>query len=213
MSVSHFLKRELVVIFAAIAGISLLVNGFIVNPQIRSVAALVSSYSVILVTFAYGIGAIVAVRYNARTLIKRTPTEWYMSIIFLIVFVIVFLSSLVSYTNVVFTSMYSYLVAPLEALSLTFTAFAGASIAFRGVRGRNKEAIAFVVGAFSVAVGNVSMLANVFPPISGLRSYFVEVLALGGTIGVAATISLGLILNCFRVILGYQRQALGVEEG
>jgi len=108
-----------------------------------------------------------------------------------------------------FTWIFDYVQAPMQATVFSLLAFFVASAAYRGFKARNVEAALLLIAAVLVMIGRVPIgdyISSYFPTVA---DWILNVPSMTARRGIFIGIGLGTIATSIRVILGIERTYLG----
>ena len=121
----------------------------------------------------------------------------------------------------IFVWLFNYVQVPMDATMFSLLAFFIASAAYRAFRARTLEATLLLVAALVVMIGNApvgDLIWNTVMPFgdnlpSAARQWILDNPNLSARRGIILGISLGVISQSIRIILGIERSYLGSVEG
>ena len=121
----------------------------------------------------------------------------------------------------IFVWLFNYVQVPMDATMFSLLAFFIASAAYRAFRARTLEATLLLAAALIVMIGNApvgDLIWNTIMPFgdnlpSAARQWILDNPNLSARRGIILGISLGVISQSIRIILGIERSYLGSVEG
>ena len=124
-------------------------------------------------------------------------------------------------TSPIFVWLFNYVQVPMDATMFSLLAFFIASAAYRAFRARTLEATLLLAAALIVMIGNApvgDLIWNTVMPFgdnlpSDARQWILDNPNLSARRGIILGISLGVISQSIRIILGIERSYLGSAEG
>lgn len=124
-------------------------------------------------------------------------------------------------TSPIFVWLFNYVQVPMDATMFSLLAFFIASAAYRAFRARTLEATLLLAAALIVMIGNApvgDLIWNTVMPFgdnlpSAARQWILDNPNLSARRGIILGISLGVISQSIRIILGIERSYLGGVEG
>jgi hypothetical protein len=108
-----------------------------------------------------------------------------------------------------FTWLFDYMLAPMQATVFSLLAFFVASAAYRGFKIRNIEATLLLAAAVLVMIGRVPLGDFISPYFPKVANWILNVPSMTARRGIFVGIGLGTIATSLRVILGVERTYLG----
>jgi hypothetical protein len=94
---------------------------------------------------------------------------------------------------------------PLQAATFSLLAFFVATAAYRGLRMRSPEAVAFVLTAVVVLIGQVPVGRYLGDVVPALKDWILNVPSTAGVRGIIIGVALGTIATGVRVLMGFDR--------
>ena len=154
--------------------------------------------------------------------IRRQGEFWqYSFLVFIGMIVMVAVGIPLGQQHPVFVWLFEYVQVPMDATMFSLLAFFIASAAYRAFRARTLEATLLLVAALIVMIGNApvgDLIWNTVMPFgdnlpSAARQWILDNPNLSARRGIILGISLGVISQSIRIILGIERSYLGGVEG
>lgn len=226
----QFLKRQLPVILAFVAG-SLLWAQFYVPSRMsqQALEVFTSSWLIIMAGAALILGILSALHYHWSKIKLKKPGFAY-SIITLVAFTITAVSGWFPIKVPGFAGVAkaddslhgwitNYILVPLDATMFAILAFFIASAAFRAFRARSLDATALLVAGCIVMLGRVPVgeMIPVFPAVGSMpvlhindvSGWIMNNLNTAGQTGILLGVMLSIIAISLRVIFGIERTYMG----
>ena len=156
------------------------------------------------------------------TRIRRRSEYWqYSFLVFIGMIVMLGFGIPLGQKSSVFVWLFEYVQVPMDATMFSLLAFFIASAAYRAFRARTLEATLLLGAALIVMIGNVpigDVIWNAVMPFgdnlpSDARQWILDNPNLSARRGIILGISLGVISQSIRIILGIERSYLGGVEG
>jgi len=154
------------------------------------------------------------------TRVRRRTEHWqYSFLVFAGMIIMVCVGVPFGEQDSVFVWLYDNVQVPMDATMFSLLAFFIASAAFRAFRARSFEATLLLVTAMIVMLGNIPIGDLVWNKVmswtpwadgaSGARQWILDVLNSAARRGIILGVSLGVISQSIRIILGIERSYLG----
>jgi hypothetical protein len=174
------------------------------NVNLRSFVPIVSAAAVMLGT------VLLTISHLKR--ISSRGEDWYYSIIYLVSLVITAAFGLISVRDFTFRWIYNNMTAPIGVALYSLTAFYITSAAYRVLRARNFDAAVLLVCAFIVLMMLIPVGAAILPPVVPIGEWLRSFPSSAGFRGMIIGTSLGIIGLGLRILVGRQREHLGIRE-
>jgi len=209
-----FWRRRFPLIITFLIGSAAAIQYYIPHPISEQALTEVSVWLRIITGFAMllGITSLCHVHYQK---IKALSAGWGYSAIVFISMIITILIGLWAGGEEKGTGLgwiYNFTLVPLQGTMFSLLAFFIASAAYRAFRARTKEATVLLLAAIIVMAGRVPLGEYLFPPISSVSDWILNVLNTGARRGIIIGISLGIIATSLKIILGIEQAYLGGRE-
>ncbi len=155
------------------------------------------------------IGAIAIVRYHL-TIIKRKKVNWGLSVYMLVLIVFLTLYGLtVGYKDKGYQWFVANMSTPAGSVIYALLGFYIASAAYRAFRMRTFEATVLLGAGIVVLLGRAPLTIALFPPISTLSTWLVDIINTSAIRGIVLGGYIGGFATAIRVLLGLERSHLG----
>jgi hypothetical protein len=174
------------------------------NVNLRSFVPIVSAAAVMLGT------VLLTISHLKR--ISSRGEDWYYSIIYIVSLVITAAFGLISVRDFTFQWIYNNMTAPIGVALYSLTAFYITSAAYRVLRARNFDAAVLLVCAFIVLMMLIPVGAAILPPVVPIGEWLRSFPSSAGFRGMIIGTSLGIIGLGLRILVGRQREHLGIRE-
>jgi hypothetical protein len=213
MKMSWIKGREIPVLIGAIIGFTILFEYHFKVPAVTTFVNYTTAWMTIIAAFALGVGLISLFLIHGRNISRRTEGEWYFSIWWFTVFIIM---SAIGLTLGMASSPYTWMfnnltVAVWKTVSST-TAFFITTAAFRAFRVRNWEAATLLVVAGLVMMGNAPIGGVISPLFPQIGDWIKMVPNIGARRGLLIGVGVSGVALALRTFLGYERGHLGAIE-
>jgi len=207
---SVLVRRSFPLGIAAIVGILMILELFQVGKEITSSAAMVRDWVVIISGFALCLGAVHVTGFHVNQIRKRTAGRWPFSIVLLAV-MFSYIAVGVSLTTMsgTYRWLYDAINFPLAQVMFSLLAFYIFSAAVRAFQARNFEAVAFLLCAILVVIGNIPSMPLISSALAQIGPWILDVPTKGAFRGLLITAALGIIVLGIRTLLGRETAYLG----
>ena len=179
----------------------------------------VIDWGLIISPFALVLAVVTLIQTHAARVRRRTEHWQYSFIVFAGIIIMVCVGVPFGEQNSVFVWLYDNVQVPMDATMFSLLAFFIASAAFRAFRARSFEATLLLITAMIVMLGNVPIGDLVWNNVmswtpwadgaSGTRQWILDILNSAARRGIILGVSLGVISQSIRIILGIERSYLG----
>jgi hypothetical protein len=181
-----------------------LVDFFFDEVHINDLGRFFVETTVIIVAFALLLGLLNVLVFHIRRILKRQE-GWYYSIVLLAAAVVVLLAGIPGPDSAAFAWMFDNVQVPLQAATFSLLAFFVALAAYRGLRLRSLESLAFVLTAVVVLLGQVPIGRFLSEYLPAAKDWILDVPGTAGVRGIIIGVALGTIATGVRVLVGFDR--------
>jgi hypothetical protein len=184
---------------------------FLEVSTLGDLANVITKWVSIIAGFALILGAINLVILNARHVIKRTPRQWFYSLVIIVLFFITFIAGLLPpiTKHPLFEWIYYYIFTPPSATIYGMLALYMTWAGFRAVRARNVEAAVFLIVALSIVIFNTPLIKVAVPVVQTWGQWLMNVPSMAGWRAFYIGAAIGVIALALRAILWYERGIIG----
>jgi hypothetical protein len=205
-------KIQLPIYLTAILGILIILEHFFPMPNVVSnFNVTMRSFVTVVAAAALMLGIIFLTIAHART-ISQQKGGWYYSIFYMISLLITIGLGLISVRNESFLWIYDNMTSAIGAALYSLTAFYITSAAFRVFRARNWNAAVLLVCGFIVLAMLIPIGGLLIPPVVPIGEWLRSYPSSAGFRGMIMGTSLGIMGLGVRVMLGRQKEHLGIRE-
>ena len=203
------MKRQVPLVLCFVFGIVMIFTQFSPHSFSQGIYEEVISWALIIGPFALVLATVTLIQTHTARIRRRTEHWQYSLVVFagLIIMVVVGASGP---QNSIFEWLYNNVQLPMDATMFSLLAFFIASAAYRAFRARTFEASLLLITALIVMMGNVpvgDLLSN--DTASKAREWILDNPNLSARRGIILGVSLGVISQSIRIILGIERSYLG----
>lgn len=218
------MKRQIPLALCFLFGIVMIITQFSPHPVSKSVFERIISGGLIIGPFALVLATITLIQTHINRIQRRTEHWEYSLVVFAGLITMVVIGVPFGPENPVFVWLYANVQVPMDATMFSVLAFFIASAAYRAFRARSMEATLLLVTALIVMLGNVpvgDLMWNKIMSWTGLSFFGIENQASAAREwildnpnssarrGILLGVSLGVISQSIRIILGIERSYLG----
>ena len=205
-------KLDLPVYLTAIFGILMVLEHFFPLPgAVTGINATLRSFVTVVSAAALMLGIVFLTISHVRT-ISDQRSGWHYSIIYIISLLITVGLGFMGVRNENFLWIYNNLTSPIGAALYSLTCFYITSAAYRVFRARNWNAAILLVCGFIVLMMLIPIGAVIFPPVVPIGEWLRSYPSSAGFRGMIMGTSLGIMGLGVRVMMGRQKEHLGVRE-
>ncbi len=219
------MKRLIPLALCFFFGIVMIATQFSPHPISKRVFEEVVNGALIISPFALVLATVTLIQTHATRISRRSDHWQYSFIVFAGLITMVVIGVPFGPKNSVFEWLYNNVQVPMDATMFSLLAFFIASAAYRAFRARTTEATLLLVAALIVMLGNVPVgnlvwnkLMSWIPWVdqaswadqaSAAREWILDNPNLSARRGIILGVSLGVISQSVRIILGIERSYLG----
>jgi hypothetical protein len=212
---SSGIQKQYPLFLLGIVGGLIIAELFIEQTQLASFYDLVSSWAVIVIAFATGVGITNLTKNHVNSIVKRTEkrSQWIYSSILLAALYIPLLAGIIGGTqNIIYNGAFTYIYTPLNATIYAMLAFWIVSAAYRAMRARSSEAAILLVVALFIMMKDTPLIITYLPIITDIGNWLSNVPIPAGNRGLLLSAGLGALIFGLRTILGKNPKSIGVSE-
>ena len=209
------MKRQVPLALCFLFGIAMIFTQFSPHAYSQKLYEEVINWGLIISPFALVLAVITLIQTHLTRIGRRTEHWQYSFIVFAGLIVMVLVGIPFGPQNSVFVWLYNNVQVPMDATMFSLLAFFIASAAYRAFRARTFEATLLLITALIVMLGNVpvgDLILSWFPVENSstkLRQWILDIPNLASRRGIILGVSLGVISQSIRIILGIERSYLG----
>lgn len=215
------MRRQVPLVLCFAFGVVMALTEFSPHPWSKWINEEVIEWTLVIAPFALvlAIGTLVQTHW---TRIHRRSEYWqYSFLVFIGMIVMLGIGIPLGQKHDAFVWLFRYVQVPMDATMFSLLAFFIASAAYRAFRARTLEATLLLGAALIVMIGNApvgDLIWNTVMPFgdnlpSAARQWILDNPNLSARRGIILGISLGVISQSIRIILGIERSYLGGVEG
>ena len=211
------MRRQVPLALCFVFGVVMVLIEFSPHPYSKSLYNEVINWSLIIGPFALVLGVATLVQTHWIRIRRRAEYWQYSFVVFIGMIVMVAIGIPFGPDHKAFKWLFKYIQIPMDATMFSLLAFFIASASYRAFRARTLEATLLLVAALIVMIGNAPIgdfIWNKIMPFgdnlpSTVRQWILENPNLSSRRGVILGVSLGIISQSIRIILGIERSYLG----
>ena len=213
------MKRQVPLALCFLFGMAMIFTQFSPHRYSQELYKEVIDWGLIISPFALVLAVITLIQTHAARVRRRTEHWQYSFIVFAGIIIMVCVGVPFGEQNSVFVWLYDNVQVPMDATMFSLLAFFIASAAFRAFRARSFEATLLLITAMIVMLGNVPIGDLLWNKVmswtpwtdiaSGTRQWILDILNSAARRGIILGVSLGVISQSIRIILGIERSYLG----
>jgi len=206
------MRRSIPMAIAMAIGSLMLLDFFFDEEHINDLGRFFVESAVIIVAFALVLGLLNVMVVHLRRIIKREG-GWFYSIVLVAMALIVMIAGIPGPESTAVTWIFDHIQFPLQAATFSLLAFFVATAAYRGLRVRSLEALAFVATAVVVLLGQVPIGRYLGEFVPAAKDWILDVPSTAGVRGIIIGVALGTIATGVRVLMGLDRPYGGEGDG
>jgi uncharacterized membrane protein YhaH (DUF805 family) len=211
------MRRQVPLALCFVFGVVMVLIEFSPHPYSKSLYNEVINWSLIISPFALVLGVATLVQTHWIRIRRRVEYWQYSFVVFIGMIVMVAIGIPFGPSHKAFKWLFMNIQVPMDATMFSLLAFFIASASYRAFRARTLEATLLLVAALIVMIGNAPIgdfIWNKIMPFgdnlpSTVRQWILENPNLSSRRGVILGVSLGIISQSIRIILGIERSYLG----
>ena len=213
------MKRQVPLALCFLFGIVMILTQFSPHSYSQGVYREVINWNLIINPFALILAVATLIQTHMTRIQRRTEHSQYSLVVFAGMAVMVIVGIPFGPQNSYVEWLYNNLQVPMDATMFSLLAFFIASAAYRAFRARTFEATLLLITALIVMMGNVPVGDLIWNSVlswipmedgaSKVRQWILDIPNLASRRGIILGVSLGVISQSIRIILGIERSYLG----
>lgn len=213
------MKRQVPLVLCFVFGIVMILTQFSPHSFSQGVYEEVISWALIIGPFALVLATVTLIQTHTARIRRRTEHWQYSLVVFAGLIIMVLIGIPFGPQNTIFEWLYNNVQLPMDATMFSLLAFFIASAAYRAFRARTFEASLLLITALIVMMGNVPVGDLIWNTVlfwtpwedgtSWWRQWILDNPNLSARRGIILGVSLGVISQSIRIILGIERSYLG----
>ena len=213
------MKRQIPLVLCFVFGIVMIFTQFSPHPFSQGLYREIISWALIISPFALVLATVTLIQTHVARIQHRTEHWQYSYVVFAGLIVMVGIGVPLGPQSSIFEWLYTNVQVPMDATMFSLLAFFIASAAYRAFRARTFEASLLLITALVVMMGNVPIGNLIWNGVfswlpledgaSKARQWILDNPNLSARRGIILGVSLGVISQSIRIILGIERSYLG----
>ena len=213
------MRRQVPLVLCFLFGMAMIVTQFSPHSLSQEIHKEVVSWILIIFPFALILATLTLIQTHTTRIRRRTEHWRYSLVVFAGILMMVVVGIPFGPQNSLFEWLYNNVQVPMDATMFSLLAFFIASAAYRAFRARAFEATLLLVSAMIVMLGNVPIGDYIWNTVlswipwedgaSKTRQWILDIPNLAARRGIILGVSLGVISQSIRIILGIERSYLG----
>ena len=213
------MKRQVPLVLCFVFGIAMIFTRFSPHSVSQWIYEEVISWVLIIGPFALVLATVTLIQTHTARIRRRTEHWQYSLVVFAGLIIMVLIGVPFGPQNSIFEWLYNNVQLPMDATMFSLLAFFIASAAYRAFRARTFEASLLLITALIVMMGNVPVGDLMWNTVlawtpwedgaSWWRQWILDNPNLSARRGIILGVSLGVISQSIRIILGIERSYLG----
>ena len=213
------MRRQIPLMLCLVFGVVMIATQFSPHSFSQGIYKEVISWALIITPFALVFSTITLIQTHVIRIRRRTEHWQYSFIIFIGILMMMVIGVPFGPQHPVFEWLFNNIQVPMDATMFSLLAFFIASAAYRAFRARTFEASLLLITALLVMLGNVPVGDLIWNTVfswlpwedgtSGMKQWILDNPNLSARRGIILGISLGVISQSIRIILGIERSYLG----
>ncbi|MXV78366.1 hypothetical protein F4X73_10910 [Candidatus Poribacteria bacterium] len=213
------MKRQVPLALCFLFGVAMIYTQFSPHQYSDAIYKEVIKWGLIISPFALVLAVVTLIQTHASRIRFRAEHWQYSFIVFIGMIAMVLAGVPFGEQNTVLVWLYDNVQVPMDATMFSLLAFFIASAAFRAFRARAFEATLLLITAMFVMLGNIPVGDLIWETLmswtpwedgaSWLRQWILDVPNTAARRGIILGVSLGVISQSIRIILGIERSYLG----
>jgi len=205
-------RREIILFLTGIVGGLMIFEYFFAVKEAAAVASVIQNWTIIISTFALGLGIITAFRVHISHFRRRTKGQWPFSVWLMGLFIVLTAIGLWNTKFVVYDWIFKNVYVALQTTLYAITGFYIFSAAYRAFRARNIEAAILIVSGILILLRNAPIGEAIWKGFPVLGEWVLMKGQVGGMRTLTFVAAVGLVAFGIRTLLGMERGYYGGME-
>jgi predicted membrane protein len=206
--------RQVPVTIMLVTGVVVILGYFFDISIISTASSELQTWSVIISTFAMGLGFINLIGFHIPRVQNRKEREWWLSLWLLIMLAITLVTGFMSpwADHPYFSYIFQTVNKPLGGSMYAILAFFITSAVYRAFRARNIDATLLLIAGVFTMLQKAPIGGAIWPGFNTIGSWFLNVPNSAGMRGIIIGAALGVVALGLRTLMGAERRGLGLGE-
>ena len=176
---------------------------------INTAAANLTVAILVMSAIAVGIGIISLTRIHVRRIVGKRPHSLESAIMLITLAIFILVGAVLGSGDPSYVYMFQNIIVPLDSAMFSLAGFFMASAAYRAFRARSREALALLVAAVIVMLGQAPIGEAVWSGFPVLSQWILDVPNTGGVRALIMGIAIGMLSLTIRMLMGHEKGYLG----
>ena len=204
--ISRESSKIITVIIYIIVGFTVLVDYYIVVPELTTFSTFFINLATVLTAFTIGLAALGLFRFHIPKILNRVEGEWYFSAWMVFVIIITTLSGVIGGgDNLIFQWIFNNIFSPLGATMFAMLGFFIVSAAYRVFRARSLDASILLLSGILVMLMNMPMGEFIWSYFPVIGTWVRGIPAMAGSRGISIALAVGGAAYSIRILIGYEK--------
>jgi len=178
-------------------------------PIINSLARDVTVAILVMSACAIGLGIISLTKIHVARISKKKPHSLESVIMLVTLAAFILVGSVLGSGDPNYVYMFQNIIVPLDSTMFSIAGFFMASAAYRAFRARSNEALALLVAAVLVMLGQAPIGEAIWSGFPGICQWILDVPNTAGVRALIMGIAIGMLSLTIRMLMGHERGYLG----
>jgi len=178
-------------------------------PVINTAAANLTVAILVMSAIAVGIGIISLTRIHVRRIVGKRPHSLESAIMLITLAIFILVGAVLGSGDPSYVYMFQNIIVPLDSAMFSLAGFFMASAAYRAFRARSREALALLVAAVIVMLGQAPIGETFWSGFPVLSQWILDVPNTGGVRALIMGIAIGMLSLTIRMLMGHEKGYLG----
>lgn len=205
------MRREIPQTITFIAGLVYVLAFYFTVPAAVTVQTTLDKWFLITTAFSCLLGVANLTRIHSKSVQMKKPNWVRSAILIFAMYGTLAIGVIGGHNGPVLKYVYNNMIVPLDGTMYAILVFYIGSASYRAFRARNLEAVCLLVAGIIVMLGQAPIGATISKYIPIASSWILDVPNTAGMRGIILGASLGAVAQAFRVLVGIERQHLGMN--
>jgi len=212
---SMTIKKDLPLLLMGLVGIIIMLELFFPVNVISQTTKTLTSWGVLLVAMATGVGVVNLTKRHIKPIIKQEKQndQWFFSAVLIVTMYATIMSGILGGTkHQIYLNIFNYIYTPVNGSIYAMLAFWIVSAAYRSLKAKSTEAMVLLVVVLIMLMKDTPLIVANIPIVAQVANWITTVLGPGGCRGIIISSGIGVLMFNLRMLIGKNPKAIGAGQ-